>query len=348
MLGVHNWMETDVVPLALCHAAHPDIRTAAWPTSECHAGKGGATRVQFKMSDLVYILAVDGALWVGASVLKAIEKLVEDKLAKSIRAAITPDVSALQSRLFGLHQQDFAPLHGFNKWRSENNPARCYGEELQGYPIPPYNYEGLHRLAAVHADFERVFSVTDEHRVVTLRHNLMLMGGAPTNVYVGGLLDQYPDLPYRFVDAADVAEEYRAGITSGAIRRVYTDADGRHWWKNSKTGKFLVNAKSPDIPPLGPFVDEPGRITCDVVLVTIVPKRPLKRMIWVTAGYGAAVRLPDILCNGHVLEQMCSRAFAQHASPWIQAAFTVPVEHGDYHEHYGMPELVDIVHLGHL
>lgn len=50
--------------------------------------------------------------------------------------------------------------------------------------------------------------------------------------------------------------------------------------------------------------------------------------------------------EGEVLNKLCSRVIAKQSSSWLQAVFTVPVDHLEDHEEYGVPELREVRALG--
>ena len=297
--------------------------------------------------ELILLLKATGALWCTEKALEYISKIADDKVVERLKKELFPDVKQMQTRLFGMHQNDFAPLHGFNRWPSLSNPDDFFGKGIEGFEIPPYNYEGIYKVAATHLDFNKVQSLKDEDLLIDKKSNLLLMGGATINSKVNHILNTFDQLPIQFVDRSSLKRKYLPAEHPEIITRAYTDPQNNTYSKESITSKYLVNTQEPDNPPLGPFVSPQGKITGDVILLTILPGNGGKRLIWVTAGYGAGTKLPEIICNGNVLEQLCS-SIKHQTSPWLQAAFVVSVDHLSNHEIYGHPEHICTISLGSL
>lgn len=300
--------------------------------------------MEVHLKDVVFILNPKGGLLIAGIVLSLLRMFAWPK----VKPLLLPDVKGMQTRLFGMHSADFVPLNGVNRWCSADRPTRFFGEDvLKGYPVPPYNYAGLSQVLQSLGD-PSSFSVLDEKRIVKLSGNLLVLGGTRINRNVARAMRRFPNLPFRFVTRAHVDERFISARPPATIRRVYTDKEGRRYFRDSKTNGVLVAGSEPDRPPFGPVVSSRGRIESDVILLSIVPGMSGKRTTLVSAGYGANARLWDVLCRGGTLEELCSRGLKDQAHPWMQAVFIVPVEHAKEGEKYGTPELREVRALGRL
>lgn len=307
---------------------------------------------------IAYVLK-ERSIWIAHAILDTLRKLTEaEKVLSEMaeegrgikqqmpRKEEPQDVKDIQMRLFGMRKDDLVAVRGQNRWPSIEKPDICFGEEwVIREPVPPYDYEGLSRFAA---EFTDLLSVTakDDNTKIPWKGSVLLIGGTRINPLMKRVWEQEEskNFPFQFVDQVMISESHRPDAPR-EFTRVYTDPYGKRYKKTSKTGWYVVDINDPHRRPIGPLVTREGKITRDVIVLTvlrnILPEVPdtVKRLILVNAAYGAGQRLSDVLSNGQVLQDIYKEMVGRHRDPQFQAVFVTPVEHLEHTEFYREPEL---------
>jgi hypothetical protein len=301
--------------------------------------------MEITLGQLVFYLSTGSAL-LTTGMHALLGELAKQELVNRLRRQLFRDVEELQNRLFGLHRGQFGAIRGLNKWASQQNPKRYFGvEHLQKDAVPPYDYVGLANLHALYSD---LYFAQEEDPSFVLEEcrDILIIGGRSINPAMGNAVDDLQHLPFQFVDKENVQKQFVSSDWPDTFRRTYVHDDGEVFSKQSYRNKYLVAVDEPGRPPFGPFIDASGRLQTDVILLTIAPAAGQRRLVLVRPGHGAGSRLADVMASGDHLERLAGAIDGRQPGPWLQAVFTVPVQQDEAGEHYGLPELAEVVPLG--
>ena len=292
------------------------------------------------MKDVAFIIKNSGTMlglpWVSA-LIEMIERAIFPDATQP-----TAEVKHWQSFLFGIYATaDYPVYNGENRWECVEELGHFFGEtHLGGRPSPPYNYVGY---AELKSKVTTARMVRDSDLGLHEPSNKLLLGGDRILPEVAQRRLEYAErLPYWFVPADQLSRSARPADPPQEIQRYYFDqATGRHYRKTSITGKYLVDTRSDVGSPFGPFVSQDGRITRDVILLTILPGVRGHVVTLINPGYGAGARLGQLLTDGNILQELFRACRdVKQGDPWLQAVFTCSVDHSDETETYGPLELV--------
>lgn len=288
-------------------------------------------------TEIAFALSRIGALTLPSAAIPLLNALTVIPAIEVVRRLWSPDVKALQQRALGWHLGDLFGVYGSNEWTSTRDGSLFRpGDEFP--PAPGFNYRGLLSIAATCPNTEIVPVRSDQS--VKLRGNTLLVGGTRVTPMLARFLEAQGQRPFDFVLEREVPEDLCPPTPPATFIRHFNER-GHLYTRESVTGKYVVDTRNRGVPPFGPFVDKRGRITGDVLVLTLGRDRSGHRVAVANAAYGAADRLPDILCRGEHLEHIC-RLIPKIGPIRIQAVFTLPVDHRPDGEVYGKPELADI------
>jgi hypothetical protein len=177
--------------------------------------------------------------------------------------------------------------------------------------------------------------------------NLLIMGGSGINPeFVHWRKRFESELAYDFVPRDWLSVDKQGPIPPKRIIRVFSEGRGKPYAKRyqklSKTGHYLVNIKGDrQQEPRGPFVDEHGHITGDVLTLSAHqhPKSGNRRVILVRAGYGAGCLLGDVIFDIDVLREIAQYVKGEQ---FFEVVFTSKVKHRKDHEDYSLGRIEDI------
>lgn len=289
-------------------------------------------------TEIAFALSAIGALTLPAQAMALLAALTAIPTVAVLRKMWSPDIEGMQKRTFGWHAADLFGIYGSNEWVSTRDGSFFRPSE-EFPPAPGFNYRGLLSIAATCPNTE-ILAVSPRDTLDILGTTL-LVGGTRVTPILARFLEAQENIPFKFVSEAEVAEHFRPPSPPEKILRHFGN-EGHVYTKTSIAGRYLIDARNPDVPPFGPFVDGNGRITGDVLVLTIGRDESGNRVVVANAGYGAADRLSDALCSGEYLERICS-SIPKVGPVRIQAVYTLPVRHEPEGEQYGKPDLLDIV-----
>ncbi|EGY25120.1 hypothetical protein DA2_2701 [Desulfovibrio sp. A2] len=248
---------------------------------------------------------------------------------------ICKDTAKAQSILFGMHSDKILIERGINTWvNAQNIPFTSPSTKIC---LPPYistTVESLIQKYYLQFGCRNIDS--DSKTLMWQPDTKILFGSRSINPSVGDYSSILNAQPLRFLRHDEII--YQLPKPSSFTRH-FKSSTGTLYTKTSKTGHYLVNTNTPHAPPLGPFVNDDGKITHDVLLLTSI-KVKNTRILWVTSGYGATIKFSDIVDDGKILEQLLRSAITFAADPYYQAAFSVSVTHTDAEEKYSKPKLI--------
>ena|GEM_PF-6162561 len=288
-------------------------------------------------TEIAFALSSIGVLTLPSAAKPLLIALTAIPTIEVLRRMWSPDVKALQQRMLGWHVDDLFGVYGSNEWTSTRDGS-LFRPADDFPPAPGFNYRGLLSVAATCPNIEIVPVCSGES--VELRGNTLLVGGTRVTPMLARFLEAQSQLPFRFVLEREVPEDLRPPTPPPTLIRHFNER-GHLYSRKSVTGKYLVDTRDRGVPPFGPFVDKHARITGDVLVLTVGRDNSGRRVAVANAGYGAADRLPDVLCRGEHLERVCS-LIPKVGPIRIQAVFTLSVDHRSDGEVYGEPELADV------
>ena len=244
------------------------------------------------------------------------------------------EVKDMQRILFGMHTSNFAAVLGTDvkrPWMSVEQPFEPF--KRYNVPVPPRDAEGLVNLHTQLGDYDiSKFAILGRESQLSSKSNLLVIGGTSVNDYAKGFLAGLPARPFRFVFH---------NLAQFELQRIYVSSEGQEFRHTSRFNQVLMKTNEPDRSPLGPVVSSDGKIVRDIILLTIGPTRDGKHVTHFYPEFGAGVCLPNIINNGDVLEALL-RGLGRQESPWLQAAFSVPVYYDQQREIYGIPDLIEV------
>jgi hypothetical protein len=258
------------------------------------------------------------------------------------RERLADEIVSLQAQLFGMHSdKPLVVLDGFNRgWRLVGG-----NDDFRG-GRPPYNYSGIYQMVSNCASLAEILTL-DEIDSMPADRNLLVMGGVGINdEFVRWRKRFESELAYDFVPRDWLAVDKRGPAPPDRITRVFTEGRGTRYAKRyekiSKTGRYLVNMKKGEKQdPLGPFVDDQGHITGDVLTLSVHqhPKSNSRHAILARAGYGASCLLGDVLFNIDVLREIAQYVQGEQ---YFEVVFTTKVKHRKDREDYSLRRIEDI------
>lgn len=293
--------------------------------------------IHAKWTEVAFALSAIGALTLPPVTYPYLAALTAVPTIAALRRAFNEELKKMQRSVFGWYVNNMYGVYGTNEWISSLD-GKLF-RPAEGYlPAPAFNYRGLLSVAASIPEIELIEA--NDKKNINLDGNLLLVGGTRVTPLLKTFLDDQKNVPFQFVEEKNIKKKYLPPSPPASFVRHFND-NGVVYKRESITGKYLVDTRDPDRPPIGPFVSENGRITGDVLVLTIGMDASGKKITVANAGYGAADRISDVLCDGYYIEKMLSN-IPTIGPTQIQVVFAVPVEHTDKGELYNRPELIDL------